>query len=386
VAVTGWREVLFLLPLLVAPTLHAVEGPADAARELARRLAGGLHGPVLLTVRNLSDLSPTDVADFRRSLAAELRGASLVEAGAADELHVTLSQNFASYLLVAEVKRGEERQVILFPFNRVAGTSRAGSPAVAVERTFIASLADPILDVARADQDLLVLQTTRVTLFASANGRWEARESAALNPLTLPRDPRGRLIVQSGAWLAYLPGAICSGAVQPLDARCRDADEAWPLLHDPALRAYIARARNDFDGRVTVPGVSKNVPPFYTAAQAAPDRWIFARLDGRAWLFDAALDPITALGAWGSDVAGIAAKCGPGSIVLATRPAEWSEKDSIRVYQISDRQAVEAAPAIDMPGPVTALWTMDETSAVAVARELASGEYAAYRLAISCSR
>ena len=38
------------------------------------------------------------------------------------------------------------------------------------------------------------------------------------------------------------------------------------------------------------------------------------------------------------------------------------------------------------PGPVTALWTMDETSAVAVARDVVSGEYAAYRLAVSCSR
>jgi hypothetical protein len=386
VAVTGWREVLFLLPLLVAPTLHAVEGPADAARELARRLAGGFRGPVSFTVRNLSDLASTDVADFRRSLAAELHGASLVEAGAADELHVTLSQNFASYLLVAEVKRGEERQVILFPFNRVAGTSRAGPAALTLERSLIASLADPILDVALADQDLLLLQAGRITRFAAAGGQWEARESAGFNPLNLPRDPRGRLMVQSGAWLAYLPGAICSGAVQPLDARCRDADEVWPLLRDPALRASIARGRNHFDGRVSAPGVSKNVPPFYAAAQAAPDRWIFTRLDGRAWLFDASLDPVIAIGAWGSDVAGVAAKCGPGSILLATRPAEGSEKDSIRVYQIMDRQVAEAASAIDMPGPVTALWTMDETSAVAVARDLASGEYAAYRLAVSCSR
>src|SRR5215467_3979803 len=123
-AVTGWREVLYLLPLLVAPALHAVEGPADAARELARRLGGGFRGPVSFALRNLSDLAPAEVAEFRRTLESELRGVSLLEAGAADELHVTLSQNFASYLLVAEVKRGEERQVILFPFNRVAGTSR----------------------------------------------------------------------------------------------------------------------------------------------------------------------------------------------------------------------------------------------------------------------
>ena len=39
---------------------------------------------------------------------------------------MTLSQNFAGYLLAAEVKLGEERQMILFHWTRVAGTVRAG--------------------------------------------------------------------------------------------------------------------------------------------------------------------------------------------------------------------------------------------------------------------
>jgi hypothetical protein len=384
VAVTGWRKVWYLLPLLLVPTLRGVEGPADAARELARRLAGGFRGPVLFTLRNLSDLAPAEVAEFRRTLEGELRGVALVETGAADELHVTLSQNFATYLLAAEVKRGEERQVILFPFRRVASTVRAGPSAVTVDKSLIASLADPILDVARAEADLLVLQPARIARFTAANGHWEARDSAPFGPLALPRDTRGRLMVQAGAYLAYFSGTLCSGAVQPLDARCREADEPWPLLREPALRAYPSRGRNYFDGRVSAPGIAKNVPPFYSAAQAAPDRWIFARLDGRAWVHDAALEPIAAIGAWGSDIAGVAVRCGGGSLLLATRPGDGTEKDSIRVYQIVDRQAVEAASAIDMPGPVTALWTMDENSVVAVARDLASGEYAAYRLSISC--
>jgi len=49
-------------------------------------MAGGFHGPVSLTVRNLSDLATSDVSEVRRVLESELRsrGASLVEAGAAD--------------------------------------------------------------------------------------------------------------------------------------------------------------------------------------------------------------------------------------------------------------------------------------------------------------
>lgn len=156
------------------------------------------------------------------------------------------------------------------------------------------------------------------------------------------------------------------------------------MYRDPALRANFARERNYFNGRVYG---AKSVPPFFSAAaagDASTRLWIFTRLDGRAYLHDAALDPIASLGAWGSDIVALPAKCGSGSIVLAPRPGDGSEKDAVRVYQIVERQAVESAPAVDVPGPVTALWPADDGSAIAVVRDSSSGEYAAYRLAISC--
>src|SRR5207248_3055135 len=115
-----------------------------------------------------------------------------------------------------------------------------------------------------------------------------------------------------GAWLTYLPGAICSGAVEPLDARCREADEPWPLEREPALRANLAHGKNYFDGRVTVPGAAKSVPPFYAAAAAEEQSgrlWIFTRLDRRAWLHDAALDPVAPLAASGRGIGLRTADC-----------------------------------------------------------------------------
>jgi hypothetical protein len=365
--------------------LHAAGGPAEAAHELARRIPNGFRGPVSLSVRSLPDQGTTDAADLRRLLESELRGRGIsIDSGASDELRVTLSQTFTGCLLVAELKRGDERQVMFVPWTRPPSAPRAAG--ISVEKTLLFAQAEPVLDVARIGGDLLVLQPGRVARFEQSNGRWEPRESAAFGSLTLPRDPRGRLVVQAGSYLAYLPGAICSGAVTPLDIRCREAEEAWPL----GLRAWFARGRNYFDGRVTAPGIAKSVPPFYSVAAAdepAGRLWIFTRLDGRAYLHDSGLEPVgPALGTWGADIAGLAAKCGSGSTVLAARAGDGSEKDTIRVYQIMERQAVEQAPAIEMPGPVTALWPADETSAIAISRDIASGEYAAYRLAISCGR
>ena len=342
------RAALSLLPLLLASVLTAADTAADAAHELVRRMPGGFKGPVSLVVHNLSDLGAPEVAEVRRALESDLR----VDAGATDEIRVTISQNFAGYLLVAEVKRSEDRQVVMAPWTRPAGAARAPPAAISVEKTTIATLPDPILDAVKIDSDWLLLQPGRVVRASGAG--------AAFPPLTLPRDPRGRLVVQGGSYLAYLPGAICSGAVEPLEARCREADEPWPL----AVRAQLVRGRNYFEVRQTK-------ETFYSTADG-----IFTRPDGRAYLRESVMN-------WGSDLAAV--KCGAGSFVLATRAGDGSEKDALRVYQIVEGQAVEAAAPADLRGPVTALWQMDETSAVVVARDIGFREYAAYRVALSCS-
>jgi hypothetical protein len=371
--------------------LYALEGPADAARELARRIPGGFHGSVSLSLRNLSDLAMPDAAELRRSLETELRGrgATIVESGGADEIRVTLAQNVAGYLLVAEVRRGEERQVVLVPWIRTNGVVRGTVPAVTIEKELLTSQPEPILDAAKLDADLLILQPGRVARLVNRNGVREITEAAVFGAQVLPRDPRGRLVTQGGSYLAYLPGLICSGAVTPLDARCREAEEAWPLGREANLRASAVRGRNYFDGKVIAPGGAKTVPPFFSAAateEPAGRLWIFTRLDGRAYLHDSALEPVGPLGTWGSEVAPVSVKCGGGSLVLASQPGGGHEKDTVRVYRIVERQVVEVGPAVELPGPVTALWPWDESSVLAVSRDIGSGEYAAYRLAIACSR
>ncbi len=359
---TGRRGIFYLLPLLIVPLLPAANGLDGAARELVRRIPAGLRSPVSLSLRNLSDLTAADVADVRRAVETELRGRGITpvaEGATGDELRVTISQNASGYLLVGEMPRGDS-QPILVPWTRAASAARAGGSAMTLERTLVITQGEPILDLAVADSGLLILQPGRIARFTMESGHWMQQESAAFGSLALPRDARGRLVQQGGAYLAYLPGVICSGAITPLEARCREAEEAWPLYREPALRANFARERNYFGGRVSG---AKSVPPFYSVAaagDAATRLWIFTRLDGRAYLHDAALDPIASLGAWGSDIAALPAKCGSGGIVLAARSGDGSEKDAVRVYQIVERQAVEIAPAVDVPGPVTALWPVDD--------------------------
>src|SRR5206468_10614395 len=174
---------------------------------------------------------------------------------------VTIARSRASYLLAAEVRRGDARQVIMLPWPRTA--ARANAAALSLEKTLLLEHTEQILDAASAEQDLLVLHASRISRYVQRNGRWESQESGALPLKAWPRDLRGRLILQNRSFLAYLPGTICSGALEPLDVRCRDADEPWP----GELRAVFVANRNFFDGRVSLAsGVRKSLPAFYSAA------------------------------------------------------------------------------------------------------------------------
>jgi hypothetical protein len=131
------------------------------------------------------------------------------------------------------------------------------------------------------------------------------------------------------------------------------------------------------------------VSPFYTAAsveERGQTLWLLAQVDGRAQIFDSNLAPVSgsAIPAWGSDIAGIDARCGPPSQVLATRPGDGTEPDAIQAFSIAERSAQTVTAPASFPGPVTALWSFGGNSALAVARDLSTGMYSAYVVTVGC--
>jgi hypothetical protein len=386
-------------PLLPALLLIAFQGaPAaenldDAAQNVARKAAAfaGRGEPVSVTFRNISSLAAAEAATARRAFDAGLReaGVRAVETAAAAEVRVTVSENEAEWLLVAEGRRGEERQVWIAAWPRAASGRGLSGPGVSLEKKLLWESDDQILDVALLPDGMLVLTPARLTLYGRRNGSWEARESAPVGaPRRWPRDLRGRVQVSGPAVRVYLPGLACGGAWQPsLALECRPGDEGWVLESGSRwlLLGTFAASRNYFDGRiVTQSGLRKAVAPFYTAAaveDGSGTLWLLAGVDGRTQIYDASMEPAGAVGAWGSDIAGTSARCGSGQQVLATRPEETSE--AVQAFSIVNRQAEALSAPLTMPGPVTALWP-DGADAVAVARDPQTGRYAAYLLSISC--
>jgi hypothetical protein len=394
-AVKRWHAVLSAILFFIPAGATAADDRNGAARELARKTVAfaGKGEPVSVAWSAVSSLGSSELLLARNAFEAALReaGGRISEIAPLTETHLTLSENRTQYLLVEEVRKGDDRQVWIAAWRRIEPAS-AASPGVALEKKLVWEQDEQILDVAFPAGAMVVLSPSKVTQYSRQNGAWAAAASLPLSPVRpWPRDLRGHLRTNAASFQAYLPGMACSGAVEPaLSLDCRQSEEPWVLESGSRamLLGYFAAARNYFDGRVTTQaGVRKNVAPFYSAASAEEQGrtvWLLALVDGRTQVLDASLDPAGAIPSWGSDIAGTDAHCGGGSQVLATRPGDGAVTDALQAFSIVNRSATPLAPPVELPGPVTALWPSGRTSVVAIVNNLSTGRYEAYVITVSC--
>jgi len=415
---------LFSMALGLAIAARAADwsGPEQ---QLARKIVA-VTGPgaVALTVQNRSSLGKRDSEIVQNGLRGALEEVGIHFAKAEQSIAtiaISLSENPASYVWVAEIHQGEgEVAVVMVSAPRPAGSTMTVRESVplSLRRISLWAQEDAILDVAVLEENatptrIAVLDAEKVALYRLLSGKWQQEQALAIvHTKPWPRDLRGRLIPAKDHLLdAYLPGVICrtsSGA--PVTLSCRDADDPWPLV--PAalsggnfsafpnagstsaaiapLGAFFASSRNFFTGALTA-GLGKfaNVPKFYSAAFLPRDKyalWFFATTDGRVHMIDGVNDQATAFD-WGSDLASVKTACGAGWQMLATS-SETTVGDAVRAYEFPDRDPVAVSAAVDFTGGViTALWTEAKSdTAIAVVRNRETGSYEAFRLAISCSQ
>jgi hypothetical protein len=387
-AVKGCPAVLSALLLLLPRYSWAADDLSGAARELARKTAAfaGRGEPVSVSWRNLSGLGSAELAQARAVFDSALREAGVRPTDVAQvaEARLAISENQSQYLMVEEARKGDEHQVWIASWRRAAP---AAAPGVSLEKKLLWEQPDPILDAVPNGNDLLILSPAGVLLRGERSS-----QSAAITPIRpWPRDLRGRLRITAGGFKVNLPGMSCNGTFEPaLTVDCRSIDEPWTLDAGSRgiLLAGFAPTRNYFDGRVVTPaGVRKSVAAFYAVA-AIEDQgrpyWILTLVDGRTQLFDAAFEPAGTVGPWGSDVAATEARCAGGTQVLATKPGDLREPDSLRAWSIVNRAPVALTPPADLPGPVTALWSLGGAGALAVVHDLTTGRYSAYIITVVC--
>ncbi len=383
--------VLSALLILLPWDARAAEDMAGAIRELARKTVAlaGRGEPVSINWRNLSSLPSGDFNQARTAFETAVReaGGRVSDIAPLLDARITLSENASQFLLIEETRKGEDRQVWLASWKRPAAVGPPAGSAITLGKKLVWEQTEQILDVAMLANGVLVLSPSRLVLQGSA----AAQSLPIAPPRPWPRDLRGHLRVNGGGFKAYLPGVACSGTVEPsLTMECHPSDEPWTLDEGPhgVLLANFVAGRNYFDGRVfAANGIRKTLAPFFSAASTEENGrtyWLLAMLDGRTQILDAALEPVGNIASWGSDLAATEAHCGGGWQILATKPGEAREPDAIRAFQLVNRSPVPLSPPLELPGPVTAFWSLGGNTAAAIVNDLGTGRHQAYVITVNC--
>ena len=378
-------KTLTWLALVPLPAAISADTTASAARELAEKITAAT-GPlenVQLSFRNRSSLNALGAEEAFKTVERALRAQGMRFGGESEatvRVTVTLSENPENLLWIAEIQRDSGRDLVMVAQSKPAGAAAAiPSRRMELRMNLIIEQNQPALDVVFEGSDLLVLDPGHLSRYRRQNDRWALQEAVMLPAISnLPRDPRGKLSLSGGILQAWLPGLSCSSLPGPtLALDCTHNEASWPLEMGPAK---LEPGKNSF--------VTGELPSFYSIAAAGSESarsWIFTGVDGRAHLVDENLKPVGTISGWGSDVAGVQSACGSGRQIIATLPGDSSEAAGVQAFEIVRRQAVAVTPAVDLSGPVTALWPLaSHEAAIVVSRDIKSGHYVVYQLSVVC--
>lgn len=320
--------VLIRLLLLLVPIALQGDSLEEAVRLLADKITVHLEtGDTPRVVeRNLSSMPLAEAAKaqaaLQRALPKHKRNGSPVE------ITLTVSENVSGYLLVAEIRKKEDKAVEMVSFTADAP---ATSPALLpIAKRLVWEQDQPILDLTVNADQMLVLGPKQLTRYERSAGRWLQKESAplAVRPV---RDPRGRLEVEQDRVTAFFPGATCRGTWQPMNIACQAVTSDFIL--GPA-QVHFTPGRNTLEG---VRGLSLE-----RLGEAIP-------------------------------------ACG--DKVLASENGSMESEDTIALFD----GATPISDAVKLPGPVTALWPAPD-GALAVVLNVTTKQYAAYALSVDCGR
>jgi hypothetical protein len=388
--VNGWFAVLSALLVFLPRDVRAADDLGSAVRELARKTVAyaGRGEPVSLSWRNLSSLGSAEFNQARAAFESALResGGRTSDIAPVAEARFTVSENQTQILIVEEVRKGDERQVWIAGWKRSA-PSAPSAAGMSLEKKLLWEQEEQILDALPTGDGVIVLTPSRILLRQRG-----ATQTLAVTPARpWPRDLRGHLRVSGGGFKASLPGMECSGSLEPaLTGECHASDEPWTLDTGArgVLLANFAATRNYFDGRVAAAnGIRKTLPAFFSIApidEGGKASWVLTLPGGRTQILDGGFELVGSVTGWGSDVAATEARCGGGSQVLATRAGDSREPDTLRAFALVNRAPVPVTDPLDLPGPVTALWSAGGNTAVAVVRDLVTGRFAAYGITVNC--
>jgi hypothetical protein len=340
--------VLFLFVLIGIPSVVRSATLENSATELARKIAATLPTGenVSCEIRNLSSLKPGETARIEEALKAELqeRGIRLTSSGAAIRVMVTLSENFKNFVWTGEIHQGDISQAVLIAVSRALETRAL---------------------------------TTAMPITIRSEKFWEGPERIL---------DAGEILDGTGkSWLVLL---------QPDSLRIRDQQSGSVSTLEITSNQSASR---DPWGNLNF-GEIGNTVTFFLAPRVCTVNLEMPNLNGCSPVEGSAGAPLDSrfpvifdiappgppLPGKGTEIE-MKSVCGHASQFLATGARDYTQTDSLQVFQTESGGAVAVSTEMDFPGPITALHAVSDAPR-AVVRNLMTGNYEAYRLSFSCGQ
>lgn len=388
-----WRGLFlvcqFLALLLVFGALLAeADSLEESARVLARRAATEVRGETTnCQVRSLAHLDSAQLAAFSSAFEDELqkRGVKIASGGAQVSLTVTITRDAAGYIGVVQVEGREAREPLIMALGPVGDAAPLDTTfSYSLHKELLFSQDRPLVDVVFDDaaRTAFALGLQEINSYERSGGGWSPSRSERLPVHRYSnRDPHGLLtIAANGSAMALLPGETCRLTAPDLNR--------WSC--EPASTAAAAPVSQvaSVEEATTDVGISAA-----TWDSAGKTHLVTAGLDGQARLYEGSADPVAVFQGWGSQVTAINSGCGSGWQLLVTGKGDWTKSDDVRAMEIRERTAVSVSAPTEFNGPIVALRTPritasgipENSSAIAIERNLQTGRYEAYRLTLSCT-
>ncbi len=334
----------------------------EAAHDLAAQIAAALpaHAGVSIAYENLSSLTAMETARIQGLMDVELKQQGIASTAGGQQLTIDVSENNRGYLLLAQIALPSGTRVLIAPWSKEATPGTPEIARVALFKNLVIAQPAPVLDfLLPSPSQLIVLEPGRAVNYSLTGTRWAIdRFTEVTLERPLPRDARGRLIYANGLAEIHLA----------------DRAAPWPLA-EQTVRWVPGR------NYLTGPDAS----PFFTTA-FSNNRNARAELDGRVHVYDATGNPLAVIDSWGSDLAAIAGSCGR-SFVVASSNSDRDQPDRLQAYDLTDQGAVAMGGPVTFPGRITALWPSETGGQLSVvAHNPGTGQYEAYRVALTCSQ
>jgi hypothetical protein len=344
------RATLFFFIMIGIPAAARSATLQDSAKEMARKIVAALptRENAQYEIRNASSLKPDDIARIEQALDAELQVLGLHVApsgGAAAAVVITLSENWNELVWTASIRLGEESHAILMAVPQPVG---GGAASTAMPVTLRAEkfwdgpqrILDAGLISYSSAQSWLVLLLPDGLLIQNIQDGSTGKVDVPPGT-TASREPMGSIGFDDGGnWIWFSLWTPPSMRICKVDLESHKILECLPENNRPPDARFP----------MMIDGAPAGPPPPGKGLELA-----------------------------------IPAVCGGTSQFLASGNRDDTEPDSLQAFESGPNGPVAISAEQYFPGPIVALHTAP-VAPRAIVRNVTTGNYEAYRVAISCGQ